>query len=355
MVRRLPVLVFLLLFLAGCFTHNITSGTHPPRLVLVAIDGVPKSTSDAILKIIQQKLKIAGIKAIFDDREEAAALVVASAITANVEAIRPPWIAIIDWLVATSDGTLVASFRQRIQGTHKQWTYGNSKMITALAASAVQQIMAIPWTPEKQNITEGFDDLPLVDVVWDTMSKPYTNDIQNKKHMVSQTQVEPLWKKPLQLYKLSNAKLNKTKSVFASLPSAKANSQPLLHVIGVRNAPGDGNTALTHGMILALKKRGMQMTNAPSEADLIVDGWVEIEPRVIQNPWVKLFWRLSETSNTELGIVAQHNQVTAEILNDRWGRIALQAADGGATGLMELLKTWEKNQQMEQQMGKEAK
>ena len=113
--------------------------------------------------------------------------------------------------------------------------------------------------------------------------------------------------------------------------------RPALVVAPVIGAPGDGETALTRAMALALKGRGVDLALEPDDTALLVVGSVVISDRDPGSQFVEVIWELLSPDGTRLGIVSQENTIDAGALDGDWGAIAPVIASAGAEGVIDLI------------------
>ncbi len=121
------------------------------------------------------------------------------------------------------------------------------------------------------------------------------------------------------------------------LPPADV-QRPALVVAPVIGAPGDGATALTRAMALALKGRGAALAQEPDDTTLLVMGSVVVTEREPGSQFIEVIWELLSPDGARLGTVSQENTIDAGALDGNWGPIAPVIASAGAEGVIDLIE-----------------
>ncbi|MCB4822336.1 hypothetical protein [Roseicella aerolata] len=117
-------------------------------------------------------------------------------------------------------------------------------------------------------------------------------------------------------------------------PASLAAGPPRLHMVGVKGAPGDGNTALGARMKDQLGKQGFVVQDTPEGAAYALQVDVSVVPAGVPGvERVEIQWIVSRRDGEELGRVVQMNEVPAGRLNRLWGDIAHIAAEEAAGGV----------------------
>ena len=115
-------------------------------------------------------------------------------------------------------------------------------------------------------------------------------------------------------------------------------SLPAVVLRAVDGAPGDGRISLTSAMRSALVERSVQVLTTELDVNaLLILGSVMIR---VDNEGesVEVHWSLIDGEGKELGSVSQNNTVPFGALDGEWGDIAHAIADGGADGVITLLR-----------------
>jgi hypothetical protein len=113
--------------------------------------------------------------------------------------------------------------------------------------------------------------------------------------------------------------------------------RPALVIAPIAGAPGNGQVAMARAMAGALEWRGMVLATESGDNTLLVLGTVlvtDAEPGVQR---IEVVWEVLKPDGQRLGIINQANTLPAGALDGEWGAIAAAIADGGATGVLDLL------------------
>ncbi|WP_203074399.1 hypothetical protein [Falsiroseomonas ponticola] len=118
---------------------------------------------------------------------------------------------------------------------------------------------------------------------------------------------------------------------------AAGSGAPVMRLLPVRGAPGDGNRSLTAKMKDSLAALGFQVQDQAEGADFAVSGEVTMTPvgRGLQR--VEIVWTVSRRDGQDLGRVAQLNEVPAGTLNGLWGDVAFVVAEEAAGGVRDVV------------------
>ena len=109
----------------------------------------------------------------------------------------------------------------------------------------------------------------------------------------------------------------------------------------VDGAPGDGREALAKAMRASLKRRDIAVAEATDDVDedgYMVLGDVMVTDHSRAEQRITISWAVIRPDGREMGRISQSNTVPRGRLDQRWGEIALFAAEGGADGVVELLE-----------------
>ena len=117
---------------------------------------------------------------------------------------------------------------------------------------------------------------------------------------------------------------------------------PRLSIAPLEGAPGDGDTSLARAVALSLEAERVPIV-ATGEAELVVTSRIDVAPAPDNTEDVSITWILSKTDGTEIGRVAQRNQIPKGELDGRWGAIAVAIADGAADGIAGLARAYRDN------------
>lgn len=121
-------------------------------------------------------------------------------------------------------------------------------------------------------------------------------------------------------------------------PKAVAVQEPLLAVRAVTGAPGDGGSALTRAMDVALRRVHVAMAEKAEDREaFVLTGKVELSPPAAGRQQVKVRWALLGADGREIGRIDQENAVSAGSLDGPWGDIAYAVANAAAPGVAQLI------------------
>ena len=125
----------------------------------------------------------------------------------------------------------------------------------------------------------------------------------------------------------------------ADPPRAKSRTFtfPTVVLHPVDGAPGDGRISLTSAMRAALGRRSIRVLDDSHDGALVVLGSVKTSIRG-DGQLVEVHWSVINEVGRELGSVTQSNVVPVGMLDGSWGEIAHAVADGGAAGVIALLR-----------------
>ena len=106
----------------------------------------------------------------------------------------------------------------------------------------------------------------------------------------------------------------------------------------VHGAPGNGNTALQAALHFSLRQRRVALTESLDTAEVTVFADAKVTPVDKTRDRVQLSWQLLARDGQLIGSIDQDNFVRSGRLNQRWGGIAVVAADAAADGVAILLR-----------------
>jgi hypothetical protein len=112
---------------------------------------------------------------------------------------------------------------------------------------------------------------------------------------------------------------------------------PVLRLIPVRGAPGDGNRSLTDRMRDRLAGFGFAVQDQAEGAGFAVSGEVAIAPAGRGLQRVEIVWTVSRRDGQDLGRVLQLNEVPAGSLNGLWGDVAFVVAEEASGGIRDVV------------------
>ncbi|MCZ6524780.1 MAG: hypothetical protein O7A68_13090 [Alphaproteobacteria bacterium] len=109
-------------------------------------------------------------------------------------------------------------------------------------------------------------------------------------------------------------------------------------VAPVDGAPGDGRVALAAAMRVALERRAVPIADEIRDDAYLVLGSVHIRAAGQGRQSVEVNWTLLDPGGEQIGVVSQRNAVAAGRLDGPWGAIAEAVAEGGAEGVIDILR-----------------
>jgi hypothetical protein len=125
----------------------------------------------------------------------------------------------------------------------------------------------------------------------------------------------------------------------APVEAAVAQQQTRLLVGPVKGAPGDGDRALAEAVIAVLKTQDLSIVTDPqAKVDLLLDARVGVDKPIDGKQHVKIVWRVRRADDSEIGTVAQQNDVPAGLLDGAWGDVAYTVAVAAESGIMQLIE-----------------
>ncbi|MDA0704824.1 MAG: hypothetical protein O3A96_16540, partial [Proteobacteria bacterium] len=119
----------------------------------------------------------------------------------------------------------------------------------------------------------------------------------------------------------------------ASGAEAVADVRPIVAIMPVEGAPGDGDQQLPRAIRYFLERAGYEVTDDLSEARAVILGTVQTSPPRAGAQKVDMTWSVMTPEGAEVGVVNLDNTVPAGALDGRWGETAYAAAGGAAEGI----------------------
>ncbi len=117
-------------------------------------------------------------------------------------------------------------------------------------------------------------------------------------------------------------------------PASLTAGPPKLYMLGVKGAPGDGNTALAARMKEQLGGQGFVVQDSAEGAAYGLEGDVAVvsgSTKAVER--VEIVWIVSRRDGEDLGRVVQMNEVPVGRLSRLWGDIAFVVATEAADGV----------------------
>jgi hypothetical protein len=118
---------------------------------------------------------------------------------------------------------------------------------------------------------------------------------------------------------------------------AAGSGPPVLQLIPVRGAPGDGNRSLTTQMRDRLAGFGFAVQDQAEGAGFAVSGEVTMAQAGRGLQRVEIVWTVSRRDGQDLGRVLQLNEVPAGSLNGLWGDVAFVVAEEASGGIRDVV------------------
>ncbi|MGH7087423.1 MAG: hypothetical protein ACREFQ_00815 [Stellaceae bacterium] len=123
--------------------------------------------------------------------------------------------------------------------------------------------------------------------------------------------------------------------LIAGNPAAEAASGTALVMLrGITGAPGDGGTALSRAIGVALDRQGVDFG---TDARFALSCIVAVAPPKDGRQQVSVRWLLALPAGRRLGEVSQQNSVPAGSLDRAWGDVAYDVAGAAAPGIARLI------------------
>ncbi len=111
-----------------------------------------------------------------------------------------------------------------------------------------------------------------------------------------------------------------------------------LAVAAVEGAPGDGDTSLAGSITAVLKRRDIDIVADPKTTGVLkLDAEVAMSPSDAGKQHIKIVWHLRGSDGSQIGTVAQENDVPKGTLDGAWGDIAYTVAVAAESGILELI------------------
>lgn len=118
---------------------------------------------------------------------------------------------------------------------------------------------------------------------------------------------------------------------------AAGNGAPMLRLLPVTGAPGDGNRSLTARMRERLAGYGFVVQEQAEGAGFAVTGVVTLANSAPRMQRVEIVWTVSRRDGEDLGRVLQLNEVPTGTLNGFWGDVAAVVAEEAAGGIRDVV------------------
>ncbi len=111
-----------------------------------------------------------------------------------------------------------------------------------------------------------------------------------------------------------------------------------LSIRHAEGAPGDGGTALASAITTLLKRQDLAIvSDSQDKTDLVLDATVTVDKPIAGKQHVKIVWHVRHGDGSEIGTVAQENDVPEGLLDGPWGDVAFTIAVAAQDGIMQLI------------------
>ena len=111
-----------------------------------------------------------------------------------------------------------------------------------------------------------------------------------------------------------------------------------LSIRHAEGAPGDGGTALASAITTLLKRQDLAIvSDSQDKTDLVLDATVTVDKPIAGKQHVKIVWHVRHGDGSEIGTVAQENDVPEGMLDGPWGDVAFTIAVAAQDGIMQLI------------------
>jgi hypothetical protein len=106
----------------------------------------------------------------------------------------------------------------------------------------------------------------------------------------------------------------------------------------IAGAPGDGEESLASSLKALLKHQDIELVDAANgKPDIAVDAAVTVDPAKDGKQHVKVVWHVARAAGSEVGQVAQENDIPRGRLDGPWGDVAYSVAMAAEGGIMQLV------------------
>ena len=112
---------------------------------------------------------------------------------------------------------------------------------------------------------------------------------------------------------------------------------PVLYLVGVDGAPGDGNVSLVRSLQLLVERAGGKIADSLDTATHLIMGSVEATGSEADSKLLVVSWAVTGLDGVEIGRVTQSNRVPVRLISGRWGGLAYAIANGARAGIFDML------------------
>jgi hypothetical protein len=125
----------------------------------------------------------------------------------------------------------------------------------------------------------------------------------------------------------------------ANLPAAPETPPPMIGIIAIEGAPGDGNLALKKAFETVLRDAGVPVTADPDLATIRVFGKVAIATQSETRDKITIIWTLRNLDGDEIGVLTQNNTIRKGQASARWGPLAYDVTFAMVDSIANILRT----------------
>ncbi|HLY54274.1 MAG TPA: hypothetical protein VKS60_01880 [Stellaceae bacterium] len=145
--------------------------------------------------------------------------------------------------------------------------------------------------------------------------------------------------KPEDFADLAKAEAKKLSTLIVEAPPVETPVQAhTLHVASVDGAPGDGSHALPSALAYLLKRRGLPLTDDAHDPNAVtIAGQVTMSAPQPGKQHVKIVWHVLKSDGTDIGQIAQENDVPQGSLDGKWGETAMAVAMAGFDDILRVV------------------
>lgn len=131
---------------------------------------------------------------------------------------------------------------------------------------------------------------------------------------------------------------------------APSPAPPVIALLDIRGAPGDGAVSLRRAMDFALSKQDLEITHdlTAETTAMVLIGDVQVTDaaplpgtrRAEQDKFerVRITWTVLDTGGAVLGTIRQDSRVVKGSLHRHWGTTAIRVTQAAATGIARLVR-----------------
>ena len=119
---------------------------------------------------------------------------------------------------------------------------------------------------------------------------------------------------------------------------------PLVAVVAVEGAPGDGNEMLKNAFVAVLKDAGLPVTANPENAVIQIFGKVDITDQTLKRETIEINWLFLHPDGSEIGKMTQSNSVEKARVHSKWGSLAYDVTFAMVDSIANVLLTMDRTE-----------